>query len=294
MSHHSSSQILFFHSHYRVTYFQRHYPISAFTNGGNTMLNVAVAQIVLFLALLTAHFNDSDSYLQNTHALVKPPQSGGLVSRTKAIEKDLYTIDGNLRDEPDVSTNALNDLADSVRRHPFHVDVVVNLANLQRELGNHNDCVNTLKELMKLAVRHPSKLSFSDGNPLPKEASQYLPAIIQSFSVFYYNKGTPEDDRRCVALSNAAILAYPDHPFAYNMLAAVEAANKRYAESLGFLLKAKDRAPEDPIVLMNIGEMHLLLKQNGKAAEAFNAIIKSNAEDHYKNLAVQKLKTIEK
>jgi tetratricopeptide (TPR) repeat protein len=83
--------------------------------------------------------------------------------------------------------------------------------------------------------------------------------------------------------------AFPDHPIAYNMLAALASANNQNTEALKHLLTAYKKDPSDPIIILNLGDTYSKLGQKKKAREYYNQVINSAFEDQYKEAASQKL-----
>ena len=81
-----------------------------------------------------------------------------------------------------------------------------------------------------------------------------MPELIQGFSGYFYQRGTDDDDKRCERLCKSTISSFPNHPMAYNMLAGLALAHDQNTEALEYLLTANKKAPNDPIIILNLGD----------------------------------------
>jgi tetratricopeptide (TPR) repeat protein len=190
---------------------------------------------------------------------------------------------------PDIPQKAISVLTKGTKAFPYRADIAVGLAHIQRELGRYDDSVTTLESLLKTAGNNTEDLRWKNGNKLSEKASKFIPEIISDYSAFYYKRGTEIDDQRCERLVRATASAFPDNPIAYNMLAALAVAHNHNDEALAYLLTAYKKDPNDPIVIINLGNTYGKLGQKQKAKEYYNKIINSNFDERYKKTARQKL-----
>jgi Flp pilus assembly protein TadD len=70
------------------------------------------------------------------------------------------------------------------------------------------------------------------------------------------------------------IKAFPDHPYAYNNLAALSRVQKDDAGSLRYLLLALSKDPKDALVLMNVGDAYARAGDEAKAREHYEKALK--------------------
>lgn len=202
---------------------------------------------------------------------------------TKASEKD----DFSLRDQktgkevgsistvgrvsPGIPKKALAILSEGVRRFPQRADISFGLAHVQREMGLQSECVDTLVGLLSVAK---SDLRWTNNNELPQPAKRFIPESVQSYSVALYKADTSATDALCEKLCDGTIAAFPDHPFAYNIKAALAAAHGKQDETLRYLEIASSKAPDDALILLNLGDAHLKAKQPSKAKQAYTKVLK--------------------
>lgn len=227
---------------------------------------------------------------QKVYISRKPAEKGDI--RLERPGKEMGSITQLGKAHPEIPEKALSLLIQGSRKFPFRADIALGLAHVQMEMERYDDCVATLETLLKTASPNPEKLEWKYGSRLPEEASKFIPETLHEYTAYYYNRATQEDDQRCQHLCKATIQAFPEHPYAYNMLAALANAQKDFNESLKYLLDAHKRAPKDPLILINLGDTYVKVGQKQKAMEAFDKVINSGAGEDYKEIARRKLKDI--
>jgi tetratricopeptide (TPR) repeat protein len=229
------------------------------------------------------------SLSQKTVISAKPPEKDDLSLTDTKTGKVAGSISQVGTINSDIPQKAVNVLVKGAKAFPYRADIAVGLAHIQRELGRHDDSVTTLETLLKTAGSKPDDLRWKNGDKLSEKVSKFIPEIISSYSAFYYKRGTETDDKRCERLVKATVSAFPENPIAYNMLAALAIAHNQNDEALGYLLTAYKKAPNDPIIIINLGNTYSKLGQKQKAKEYYNKVINSNFDEKYRKAASQKL-----
>jgi len=219
----------------------------------------------------------------------KPPQKNDLSLTDTKTGK----IAGSISDAgdvyPELRQRALDTLTTGAKRFPYRADIVMGLAYIQREMKKYDECVSTLEKLIITAGAKPENILWTNGKKPAQKISEFIPELIQGYSGFFYQRGTDEDDKRCERLCKSTISAFPDHPMAYNMLAGLALAHNQNAEALGYLMTANKKAPNDPIIILNLGDTYAKLGKKLEAKEYYNKVANSNFDEKYKNAASQKL-----
>lgn len=219
----------------------------------------------------------------------KAPEAGDWSLRDADTGKVAGSISQSGKLFPEISQKAIDMLTKGAKLFPYRADIGMGLAYVQRELGKYDDCVTTLETLIKTAGTNPENIKWKNGNKHPKKVSEFMPEFIQDYSAFYYNRATDEDHKRCERLGKATITSFPDHPVAYNMLAALAIARNQNNEALGYLLTAYKKAPDDPIIILNLGDTYAKMGQKRQAKDYYNKVINAAFEEQYKKIAGQKL-----
>jgi tetratricopeptide (TPR) repeat protein len=229
------------------------------------------------------------SLSQKTVISTKPPEKGDFSLTDTKTGKTAGSISQVGTINPDIPQKAVNALVKGAKAFPERADIAVGLAHIQRELGRYDDSVSTLETLLKTAGAQLDGMRWMNGDKLPERASKYIPEIISGYSAFFYRRGTEVDDKRCERLAKATVSAFPDNPIAYNMLAALAAAHNKNDEALEHLLTAYKKDPNDPIIIMNLGETYSKLGKKQQARDYYNKVVNSTFEEKYKKAASEKL-----
>lgn len=61
--------------------------------------------------------------------------------------------------------------------------------------------------------------------------------------------------------------------YAYNMTAALATAKGDHPQALQYLQAASSRAPNDPLILMNLGDAHRKAGESVKAKQAYSQVL---------------------
>lgn len=199
------------------------------------------------------------------------------VISTKLSEKGDYMIvdpktgkeAGSMSSEgqinPQLRENAVQLLQDALERFPNRIDIGMGLAYIFRELDREKNCLDVLLQVLKNAQNAPDTLQWKNGDPLPEPPNVFLPELMQKYTADFYRLETEKGDELCRSLCEAIIHAYPDHPYAYNILAALSSANQDDQGSVKYLLVAHQKAPKDSIVIMNLADAYRRLGDKKEA-----------------------------
>lgn len=195
---------------------------------------------------------------------------------------------------PEVPARAVEYLSEGARKFPQRVDLVLGLAHVQMEMGKQKACVDTLLRLLSTARKNPDALCWTRNGRLPTPANFLIPEAIQKYTTGLYHEETVGGDELCIKLCEATIAAYPKHPYAYNVRAAVAAAQGDKDGVVRFLEMASSRAPEDALILMNLGEAYAKLGQPARAKQTFEKVLKlPDAGDDMKDQAHSAIEQID-
>lgn len=187
---------------------------------------------------------------------------------------------------------AIKILADGAKKFPHRADLALGLAHLQKETKLNAEYVDTLTALLAHAKKSPKSLKWMDNGKLPKPAEQFLPETIQTYTVPLFNANTPATDKLCGRLLDAVTDTYPDHPFAYNLKAALADANGKPAEALKMLEIAHQKKPDDPLILSNLAATYGKQGQKKDAIKAYEKLLKLKIDAGRRAEAEAELKKI--
>lgn len=195
----------------------------------------------------------------------KPSEKGDFVVADPKTGKEVGSMSTEGRVNPQVPENAVQSLREALKRFPNRIDIGMGLAYMLRELDKQKDCLDVLLQVLQNAEKNPTELQWKNGEPLPELPNIYIPELMQGYTGSFYQLETKEGDALCHSLSEAIIQVYPDHPYAYNILAALSSANQDDQGSVKYLLIAHQKAPKDSIVILNLADAYLRLGDKKEA-----------------------------
>lgn len=179
-------------------------------------------------------------------------------------------------------------------RFPERADIALGLAHVQQNMGLQSECVQTLVKLLAFSRKNPGSLRWKKNDRLPAEVNNFIPEAIQGYSAELYQSASAESDILCARLCDTTIEAFPDHPFAYNIAAALASAAGKQHEALGLLKTAHSKAPDDPLILLNLGDAYMKVNQHAKAKESYGTVLKiKDIDDSLKKQARDAIQNVE-
>jgi tetratricopeptide (TPR) repeat protein len=231
---------------------------------------------------------------QSVSITSKPTEGDDLSVRDPKSGKEVGSISTLGQANPEIPKRAVNLLEEGVRRFPERADIALGLAHVQQKMGSNSECVQTLINLLEFSRKDPESLRWRKNDRLPTEASQFIPEAVQGYSAGLYQSESEENDMLCGKLCDATIEAFPDHPFAYNIKAALASAAGKQDEALGLLETAHSKAPDDALILLNLGDAYMKANQHTKAKESYGAVMKiKDIDDSLKEQARDAIQNVE-
>lgn len=203
----------------------------------------------------------------------KPAAKGEPSIRDPKTDKEVGSISTNGDVDPSLRKKAVALTAEGFRRFPQRLDIGLGLAQVQFKTGDAKASVATLREILKISSAPDAKLKWTANDDLPEPAATFVPESIQGYTAPLFRQETPEADALCKELLDATVAAFPDHPFAYNLLAALADAKGDKDESYRLLKVASEKAPEDTLILLNLAEAHRARGKKEEAAAAYRKLI---------------------
>jgi tetratricopeptide (TPR) repeat protein len=182
---------------------------------------------------------------------------GGIAVTDPKTGNEVGSI-GSLADiHPEFREKAIALLSEATKSFPRRADIALGLAYIQRESGKDDDCLQTLNAFLDRVVEHSTKdLTWKKGGKFPEAPDRFLPESIHPHATAFYRTESKEGDARCRALLEHLMRAFPDHPYAYNLMAALCRAENDDAGCLRYLKIAYEKSPKDTLVLMNLGDAY--------------------------------------
>lgn len=215
----------------------------------------------------------------------KPAGPGDYILADPKTGKAVGSIDTSGHVDPALQQKAVALLTEAHSRFPYRLDIAMGLAYLQRELKQQSKCCSTLLNILKYAPKNVAKLEWKDGGPLPEPAAEYVPRLMQGYTSGFFKLDTREGDELCRKLCNKLTQAYPESPYAYNMLAALSDAHGDKKTTIKYLLIAHQKAPKDALVLFNLATTCRAIGDNANALKYFEQVMPLTPDEQMKHSA---------
>jgi tetratricopeptide (TPR) repeat protein len=221
------------------------------------------------------YFNKSSTIDIST----KPAGVGDLVVADQKTGKAVGSL-SSARD-PRLAKKSAGFLEEAVKRFPNRLDIWCGLSYTLQEIGDPDGELKVLKECVAYTIKHPDQLRWRKGLALPSPPGTFVPEQIHDYATYYYEKNTVIDNERAFKIAELAATNYPAHPFALNDLAALSSRKNDFLGTRGYLEKAHRVAPTDTLVLLNLADVCVTLKDIKSARAYYQSIIalKPNADD---------------
>ncbi len=204
-------------------------------------------------------------------AAESPP--GGLSLRNPETGEEAGSIRTNGDLDPSLRKKALDLTSEGFRKFPHRLDLGLGLAHVQLETGDSKAAVATLRAILGIAKERPGDLKWAADAELSSPVAVFLPEAIQGHTSDLLHEGTPESDALCKELCEKTIAVFPEHPFAYNVLAALADSRGDKEEVFRLLKIASVKAPDDCLILMNLGDAHRGRGEDAAALAAYRKVL---------------------
>lgn len=175
---------------------------------------------------------------------------------------------------PKLTEAALQALDQGAEKFPQRADLALGLAHVQRALGLAEESVATLSKLLATAKKDAAALRWMSNGELPGPPEQFLPEAVQEYTSALFDANTPATDALCATLLTEVMVAFPDHPYAYNLRAALADATGKPEEALKMLELAHRKAAGDSLILLNLAEAYAKAGQKEEARVSYQKLLK--------------------
>lgn len=219
---------------------------------------------------------------QEPNLSTKPSEKGDFVLADPKTGREVGSMSTMGRVNPEIPQKAIAVLTEGCRRFPNRVDMSMGLAYMQRAENKQKECAATLQEMLVNAGKNPGELHWKNGEAFKEPPGKFIPELLQGYTAGFYNLETKEGDELCRALCEAIIRTYPDHPYAYNMLAALRGAQKDDKGSIKYLLLAYERAPKDNLILLNLADAYRRTADKAAALKYYKLVLANSPPDDLK------------
>lgn len=223
----------------------------------------------------------------------KPADPGEPSIRDQKTGAEVGSIGTNGDLDPSLRKKAIALTTEGFRRFPQRLDIRFGLARVLYDTGDQKTAVATLLKILEISKVSDADLKWTGNAKLPEPAATFVPDSIQGYTAPLFQAGTPETDALCKKLLDATTAAYPDHPFAYNLLAALADAQGDKKEALRQLETAHQKAPADTLILMNLADAHRAAGDTPAALKAYRKVLELKPDEEMEKEVKEGIKALE-
>jgi tetratricopeptide (TPR) repeat protein len=180
----------------------------------------------------------------------------------------------------------------AVRLYPWRLDLCFWLAHLYQDMDDFEAQYQTLAESLQYADKHRKKLRWENNSILPERASKLIPESLQSYENHYFGQQKLSSDENAFRLAKLIITFFPNHPYAYNSMAAYFWFKNDWEHALKYLIIANHKDPQNSLVLNNIGNILMKLNQPKEAKVYYRKVVRLNQDEEYVTNAKKKLEEL--
>lgn len=234
------------------------------------------------------------SFAGEINLSTKPAAEGEPSIRDKDSGEEVGSISTNGDLDPSLRKKAVELTGTGLSKFPKRLDIGLGHAHVRFKSGDAKGAVATLRQLLKLAATPGTEFLWTGNAALPGPVDQVLPEAIQGYTAPLFQAETDESDALCKELLDATVATFPEHPYAYNLLAALADAKGDKDGSYRFLKLAAEKAPEDTLVLSNLADAHRARGKKAEAAAVYEKIIELEPDGEAAAAAKEALEAVDK
>ena len=161
--------------------------------------------------------------------------------------------------------------------YPDRLDMHFGKIHILNETGYYKMAGGELFATLEISKRVNNNWAWADNGKITN-GELFFVSSIQDYYRFWLNAETKEAYDQIKLCTEKQIELYPGNIYGYNYLAIYYLMNEQFQAGLEYLLQAEIIAPNDCIVLENIGRTYMNMNNNQKAEEYFRKILEVGNE----------------
>jgi len=159
------------------------------------------------------------------------------------------------------------------------------------ETGQFDKQSEAIIQVLDLSVRNGNSWSWSKNAPLP-EGKRIMLENLQDYYDVWFQRSTPESLAAIQKTAARQIELYPDHAFAYNVLAYYYSSNGKADEAMRLLLTAYSYNKDDYVIIGNIAMVYRDMGDTENARRYFSIMLESG-DPEMVNWATSMIKSLQ-
>ncbi|MCX7787827.1 MAG: hypothetical protein N2442_09030 [Spirochaetes bacterium] len=208
----------------------------------------------LYIAYFNYHFNRGRRLIQT---MGQSPDGRHLVYTKREYD-------------PEHAKAALRYIDTGLSLAPNRLDIHFGKVRLLAELGDLKGQKEAIVTVLRLSIQNGNRWMWTSGIPLTEgEASMF--AGIEEYLGEWFDRFA-ETGSYLKEVAELETSLYPKNPWGWNILAGYYREVGDLPQVLSSLLKAEALDPTDGVVIANIGQCYVMLRENEKALEYFKKL----------------------
>ncbi len=177
-------------------------------------------------------------------AILRDSQSGDTVAAmgATAVIDTPFVIEG------------IDKLHEGTLLKPARLDMWFGQASLSAAVGYTRGVERALLGVIERSLQNDNLWRWGFENAARENTTiGFMLENVQAYVNYLFNMGTVEADSAVLTVSRELVRSYPELKFGYSNIGAIQSLQGRHDSALVYLEKARALAPEDPVILSNIG-----------------------------------------
>lgn len=194
------------------------------------------------------------------------------LAKSRYVISEVFVLGANLYAKEKKYDEAIAILNEGFKKFPDNLQLLFLVGVYQERAGKFDDCIATMKEVIRLDTNHSSALNY--------------------LGYMWAERGMKLDIAE--KLIRRALSLKPEDGFYLDSLGWVFYQRKEYEKALEFLIKAANIEPDEGVIIEHVGDAHLKLHRVDDARKSFEeALTKDSMEEEDKERVRNKLKALE-
>lgn len=208
----------------------------------------------------------------------EPPKDGTMLALSDSLGNEAGFLSSYTDFNLDEIEKGFERIDKAISSHPDRLDMWFGKAYVLGEIEYTEALEEVLKEVIQRSAVNKNQWLWNKGENL-EDAESFMLQTVQGYIAISFDRLKDRDLKLIDKVSAELLKYYPDNVEAQNNMSVLHLIYGEFEEALEILLRIEKSAPEDIIVLGNIGFAYANLGDNEKAIEYFQKVIDGGTQE---------------